>query len=112
LFRAGTVARLQDHARAGITLVLVPALRFGEETFLGHLAARGAIPRQAPAERALALSISAREMAFAAVNGLHSEIGLRMERTVFRTNCACRMVASTRRGRNRLAFLELGIFAA
>jgi hypothetical protein len=67
----GTVARLQDHARAGITLVLVPALRFGEESFLGHLAARGAIPREVPA--ALALNISGREMAFAAVNGLHSE---------------------------------------
>jgi hypothetical protein len=69
----GTIARLQHHARAGIKLVLVPALRFGEETFLGHLAARRAIPRGVQAGRASALSISGREMAFAAVNGLHSE---------------------------------------
>jgi hypothetical protein len=73
MLSAGTVARLQEHARAGIKLVLVPALRFGEETFLGHLTARGAIPCNNPGERTSPLSISGREMVLAAVNGLHNE---------------------------------------
>jgi hypothetical protein len=69
----GTIARLQVHARAGIKLVLVPALRFSEDAFLGHLAEMGAIPPDRPGERAAPLAITGQQMAFAAVNGLHLE---------------------------------------
>jgi hypothetical protein len=73
MLSAGTIGRLQDYARAGVQLVLVPALRFAEEAFLGHLATMGAIPPESRSASASALSISGRQMAFAAVNGLHSE---------------------------------------
>jgi hypothetical protein len=69
----GTIARLQDHARAGIKLVLVPALRFAEETFLGHLETMGVVPAEKRSESASPLTITGRQMAFAAVNGLHPE---------------------------------------
>lgn len=69
----GTVARVQELAQAGKQAVLVAALRFGEEPFLGNLEAAGAIPKESRRDSGSPLSISGRAMVAAAVNGLHSE---------------------------------------
>lgn len=69
----GTIARLQELARSGYQLVVAAALRFGEEPFLENLRNVGALPRRDRAGPALPLVITARQMAYAAVNGLHSE---------------------------------------
>jgi hypothetical protein len=67
----GTVAALQAHAAAGIKLVLAAALRFGEAPFFERLAENGGLARDRR-DRA-PLVISGRQMADAAVNGLHPE---------------------------------------
>jgi hypothetical protein len=69
----GSVARLQELARSGMQLVLTAALRFGEEPFLGHLRDMGALPSASRSATATPLVISGRQMAYAAVNGFHSE---------------------------------------
>jgi hypothetical protein len=69
----GGVARLQELARSGVQLVLTAALRFGEEPFLGHLRGMGALPAVSRSQTATPLAISGRQMAYAAVNGFHSE---------------------------------------
>ncbi len=69
----GSVARLQDLARLGTQLVLTAALRFGEEPFLGHLQEMGALPQPVTANSSAPAVVSGRQMAYAAVNGFHSE---------------------------------------
>jgi hypothetical protein len=69
----GSVQRLQQLAARGTRLVLAVALRFGEETFLGNLRSAGLIPVNSRRDSGAALKICAREMARAAVNGLHGE---------------------------------------
>jgi hypothetical protein len=69
----GSVARLQELAGAGCQLVLAAALRFGEEPFLGALRNMGVLPREPRGVGDLPLTITGRQMAHAAVNGLHSE---------------------------------------
>src|SRR5580698_6044031 len=69
----GSVARLQELARSGTQLVLTAALRFGEEPFLGHLRELGALPQMSSSNSDLPAVISGRQMAYAAVNGFHSE---------------------------------------
>jgi hypothetical protein len=69
----GTAARLQDLARAGTELVVVAALRFGEEPFFAHLSSMGVIPLQRRSDSAQPLVISGRQMAHAAVNAFHPE---------------------------------------
>ena len=69
----GTVRQLQHHAARGIELVWVPALRFAEEPFLGHLRSWGLIPDEDRRETCTPLIISGAEMVRAAINGLHTE---------------------------------------
>ncbi len=69
----GTIRNLQDHALAGIELVLVAALRFGEEPLFRHFEAIEAIPNRDRIHTGEPLAISGRQMAYAAVNGMHSE---------------------------------------
>jgi hypothetical protein len=69
----GSVARLQELARAGTELVLAPALRFGEEPFFVQLRGMGAVPAERRGGAAEPLAISGRQMVYAAVNGFHSE---------------------------------------
>ena len=53
--------------------MLTAALRFGEEPFLGHLRDLGALPGSSRSASATPLAVSGRQMAYAAVNGFHSE---------------------------------------
>ena len=69
----GTVRHLQEHAAKGIELVWVPALRFAEESFLGHLRAWKLLLDEERRQTANALIISGGEMVRAAINGLHTE---------------------------------------
>jgi hypothetical protein len=69
----GTVRNLQTHAAAGIELVWVAALRFGEEPFLGHLTAIGALPEDDRVNTGKPLIVTGRELVLAGVNGMHSE---------------------------------------
>jgi hypothetical protein len=69
----GSVARLAELARSGTQLVLTAALRFGEEPFLDHLRDMGLLSSTSRAATAAPLAISGRQMAYAAVNGFHSE---------------------------------------
>jgi hypothetical protein len=69
----GSVARLQELARAGTELVLTAALRFGEETFLGNLKTMGILPEESRGGTGSPLVITGQQMAHAAINGLHSE---------------------------------------
>jgi len=69
----GTVARLQQLAYAGVELVVVAALRFGEEPFFNHLTAMGLIPARRRSESAAPLIMSGQQMACAAVNSFHPE---------------------------------------
>ena len=69
----GTVASLQRLALSGCQLVVTAALRFGEEPFLGHLRHMGVIPDASRSETGTPLIITGRQMAYAAVNGPHSE---------------------------------------
>lgn len=67
------VRNLQAHAANGFELVWVSALRFGEEPFLGHLKALGCLPERYDADSSEPLIVPARDMAFAAINGMHTE---------------------------------------
>ena len=69
----GTIANLQKHALAGVELVWVSALRFAEESFLGHLKAFGLIPQGSRAASCAPIAVSGRDMVLAAMNGLHTE---------------------------------------
>lgn len=69
----GTIANLQKHALNGIELVWVSALRFAEESFLGHLKAFGIIPKESCATSCKPIVISGRDMVLAGINGLHTE---------------------------------------
>ncbi len=69
----GTVARLQQLACSGCQLVVAAALRFGEEAFLGQLRNMGVLPVANRSESGAPIIITGRQMAYAAVNGLHSE---------------------------------------
>jgi hypothetical protein len=73
MFTEGSVARLQELARGGTELVLTAALRFGEEPFFAHLRDLGVLPGENPGKRGTALTITGRQMVYAAVNGFHSE---------------------------------------
>ena len=69
----GSVARLQQLAQSGAQLVLTAALRFGEEPFLGHLREMGCLSAASDTDNAVPISITGRQMVYAAVNGFHSE---------------------------------------
>ena len=69
----GTVRQLQQHAKQGIELVWVPALRFAEEPFLGHLRAWGLIADESRQHTCTPLAITGADMVNAAINGLHTE---------------------------------------
>ena len=69
----GSVARLQQLAQSGAQLVLTAALRFGEEPFLGHLREMGCLSAASDSDNAVPISITGRQMVYAAVNGFHSE---------------------------------------
>jgi hypothetical protein len=70
----GSVARLQELARSGTQLVVTAALRFGEEPFLGHLRALGVLPTTPRRDMDVApILATGAQMAYAAVNGFHSE---------------------------------------
>jgi hypothetical protein len=72
IFSDGTIARLQEFARQGVQLALVPALRFAEEPLFGHLQAAGISPegRNAIAQP---ITISNRELVRMALASMHSE---------------------------------------
>jgi len=79
----GTVAALQRHALAGARVVLVAALRFGEEPLFRRLAEMGVLKeggrssqqaqRAERAEQRVALAITGRQMAAACIHSFHSE---------------------------------------
>ncbi len=69
----GSIARLQELAQTGTQLVLTAALRFGEEPFFAHLRDMGGLPAGSRGEDAKPITLSGRQMAYAAVNGFHSE---------------------------------------
>jgi hypothetical protein len=69
----GSVSRLQELARSGTQLVLAAALRFGEEPFLAHLRDMSVLPGENRSASGAALTITGRQMVYAAVNGFHSE---------------------------------------
>jgi hypothetical protein len=69
----GSVVRLQELAQAGTQLVLTAALRFGEEPFFAHLRDMGGLSPDNRGENAKPITLTGRQMAYAAVNGFHSE---------------------------------------
>jgi hypothetical protein len=80
----GSVARLQDLARNGTKLALAVALRFGEEPFFDGLRSAGLVGEKRPQDTGEALTISGRQMAAAAVNGLHREtLGYEWDAPIF-----------------------------
>ena len=69
----GTVAKLHEHAANGVEIVLVAALRFGEEPFLANLVNAGIITTESRRDSGKPLALPARAMVAAAINGFHSE---------------------------------------
>lgn len=73
----GTVAALQRHALASVKVVLVAAIRFGEEPLFRHLTAMGILKKgERPSERAergTPLAITGRQMVAACLHSFHSE---------------------------------------
>jgi hypothetical protein len=69
----GTLRNLQEHARKGIQLVWVAALRFAQEPFLAHLRSWGLLPDAPGYQTGQAVSISGADMVRAGINSLHSE---------------------------------------
>ena len=70
----GSVAAIQRHAQDGVQVVLTAALRYGEEPFFEHLAKVAGVTAQSRyGDEGRPLSITARQMAYAAVNGFHAE---------------------------------------
>ena len=73
MFSDGAIARLQELARDGNELVLCAALRFGEEPFFANLRSRGLIPLEGRRDFGQPLAVPARDLVWAAINGLHAE---------------------------------------
>jgi hypothetical protein len=73
VFSDGLVARMQELAREGKELVLCAALRFGEEPVLDNLRSRNLLPAESPRDSGVPLAIAARDLAWAAIHGLHPE---------------------------------------
>lgn len=73
VFSDGTIQNLQKHAAAGMEVVWVAAMRFGEEPFLGHLRALGALSDDDRTRSCIPLVISGRQLVLAGVNGMHTE---------------------------------------
>ena len=73
----GTVRALCRHALAGAKVVLVAAVRFGEEPLFQHLRAMGVLKEdERPSERTergVALAITGRQMVAACIHSFHSE---------------------------------------
>jgi hypothetical protein len=69
----GTVRQLLHHAAQGIELVLVPALRFAEEPFLGYLRAWGLLTDEDRLRTGSALTISGADLVRAGIHSLHPE---------------------------------------
>jgi len=70
----GTVAALRRHALAGAKVVLVAALRFGEEPLFQHLTALGVLKKgERSSERGTPLAITSRQMMTACLHSFHSE---------------------------------------
>lgn len=72
IFSDGTIRRLQELAREGVQLALVPALRFAEEPFFENLEKVGISPRGRSGV-AEPIKLSGRQLAHVALNSLHSE---------------------------------------
>jgi hypothetical protein len=72
LFSDGTVSRLQELALQGIQLVLVPALRFAQETLFKELEQAGISPYDRKA-RAAPITLENRALVRMALASLHSE---------------------------------------
>jgi hypothetical protein len=68
----GSFARLQQFAQSGVEVVLAAALRFGEEPLFAHLREKGALPGESEIGNVGPLSISCRDLTYAAVNSFHS----------------------------------------
>jgi hypothetical protein len=69
----GSIARLQELAHEGVQLVVAAALRFGQEPFFRNLKSLGVWDEAHDAKAQGPLSISGRQMSYAAVNGFHPE---------------------------------------
>jgi len=70
----GSIERVQNLAAHGYNMVLVAALRFAEEPFLGELEKRGFWkPHGRPSENGTPLIISGRELTSMAMKSFHSE---------------------------------------
>lgn len=70
----GTVAALRRHALAGARVVLVAALRFGEEPLLHHLKRTGVLgDDESRSQSGRPLAITGRQMAAACIQSFHSE---------------------------------------
>ncbi len=72
LFSDGTVARLQELARQGVELALVPALRFAEEPLFAELQRAGISPHGRNG-MAAPITLKSRDLVRMALNSLHSE---------------------------------------
>ena len=72
IFSDGTIRRLQELAKEGVQLALVPALRFAEEPFFENLEQLGIAPHRKGGV-AEPITLSSRQLAHAALNSLHSE---------------------------------------
>ncbi len=73
MFSDGAIARVQALAREGMEVVVCAALRFAEEPVFQNLQSRGLIPRQCARDTGEPLVLPARDLTWAAINGLHSE---------------------------------------
>jgi hypothetical protein len=69
----GSIERLQQLAHEGVQLVVAAALRFGQEPFFQNLKAQGVWAEADTRKPCRPLSISGRQMSYAAVNGFHPE---------------------------------------
>lgn len=73
MFSDGTIARIQELAGAGYELAVCAALRFGEEPLFSNLHSRGLLPSESPALSGRPSPLPARDLAWACINGLHTE---------------------------------------
>jgi hypothetical protein len=70
----GTVKALHQYAQAGAKVVLVAALRFGEEPLFQNLKTMGILRHEAhPLEPRLSLAVTGRQMVAAGMRSFHSE---------------------------------------
>lgn len=70
VFSDGTIARLQELAREGVELALVPALRFAEEPLFEQFERNGIAPHQ---RRDRPLALASRDLVRMALASMHSE---------------------------------------